>query len=298
MDDNSLITEKHRTHQFAVLNTTKDPYKKIKLLLTAFISLVVLSYWYYQQNEFSSNTEQYLANPKIDDIYYLDFRLFSDKLRPKEKFRFAKIVDITGNVITLLYSDFFYPNEKAMINSIHYGHFRYNKYFSTYRNNFTLQQISKLRETQAIFKVERPIYDKLYGNFIKPQQAKLISTTFIEGKRENIVGESYFKASNINNHLQLAFKNFKKSAQLNYPLGQINLAQMYLMTTLEQQDFSQALYWLKQAALQSNKSAINKYTIVCQQVTNCDINDFYQDLISAGVNIRFNKTSLPKFSLN
>ncbi len=118
------------------------------------------------------------------------------------------------------------------------------------------------------------------------------------GKQENLSGESYLKASNIKNHLRIAFNYFKESAQYDYAQGQVNLAQTYLLTQLEQQNFEQALYWFKQAALQSNKAAINKYTLVCQQVKNCDLNLFYQQLIDSGVNIRFNQATKPMFSVN
>jgi len=298
MDDSNSNTIASRTHQFSSFNNAAHPYKKIRSLLIVCTIAAMISYWFYKQQQVSFSSSQFISHPKIDDIYYLDFRLFSDKLRPKEKFRLAKVVDITGDVVTLLYGNFFYLNEKSMTDAIRYGHLRYKKYFASYRNNFTVQQIITQQKTHAIFKVERPINNKLHGNFIKPQQKKLTSNTFIAGKQENITGNSYLRATNITNHLQLAFENFKKSAQLNYPQGQINLAQMYLDTRLEKQNFNQALYWLKQAALQSNKSAIDKYIIVCQQVENCKINDFYQELITAGINIRFNKANMPKFSLN
>lgn len=210
----------------------------------------------------------------------------------------AKVVDVTGNVVTLLYGDFFYLNEYSMINSIRYGQLRFKKYFSTYRNNFTVQQIAALKKTNAIFKVERPVYGKLHSNFINPQQIKTTTRHFVPGKQENISGESYLKATNIQNHYAIAFEYFKESAQLNYAEGQINLAQMYLSTRLEQQDFNKALFWLKQAALQSNKTAINKYAIVCQQASRCNINVFYQSLIDYGVNIRFNQTKKPQLSLD
>jgi hypothetical protein len=289
MDNNNVNALTSRTHPFSTLNNGTAPFKKIRLIIIAIMAVMVLSYWFYQKQEVTNQASQLITHPKIDDIYYLDFRLFSENLRPKEKFRFAKVTDITGNIVTLLYGNFFYMNEQSMRNSIHYGHFRYKKYFSTYRNNFTQQELTNLQKTGAIFKIERPISSKLHSNFIKPQYTEITSTQFLPGKQENISGESYLKATNIQNHYAIAFEYFKESAQLNYAQGQINLAQMYLSTRLEQQDFNKALFWLKQAALQSNKAAINKYTIVCKKVSQCNIDDFYQSLLAAGVNIRFNK---------
>lgn len=43
----------------------------------------------------------------INDIYFLDFRLLSDKLRPKNKYIIAKIFDITEDNVTFLYGNFF-----------------------------------------------------------------------------------------------------------------------------------------------------------------------------------------------
>jgi len=293
MENSNINSINTSTHQFYAFNNTVDPYKKVRIAITLCLALLTLVYWYVQQNKITENTEHYLTKPKIDDIYYLDFRLFSDKLRPKEKFRLAKVVDITGEVITLVYGDFFYVNKKSMVDSIRYGHLRYRKYFQGRRYNFTLQQLTAMKKSRAIWEVERPINRKLHGNYIKPLSNKSIkketNNIFAAGKQENISGESYLKATNIQNHYAIAFEYFKESAQLNYAQGQINLAQMYLSTRLEQQDFIKVLFWLKQAALQSNKTAINKYAIVCEKVEHCNLEEFYQELLDAGVNIRFNK---------
>ena len=297
MDHNNSSTLSAKKHQFIKFNNA-DPYKKIRLIILFFIVLSTLSYWFIENKNNTGKSNSYITHPKINDVYYLDFRLLSNNLRPTEKYRLAKVVDVTGDVITLLYGNYFYLNERSMINGIRFGHLRFKDYFSLYRNNFTRQQLANMQTKGAIFKIERPLNRKLHGNFIAPQQQQATSKLFIPGRQENIQGESFLKATNVNNHLQLAFDYFKQSAQLNYPQGQINLAQMYLHNTLEQKDLHKALHWLKQASFQSSKSAINKYTIICQQVKTCDINNFYQDLIDEGVNIRFNKAIKPKFSLN
>jgi len=300
MGNSYTATVNTLAHQLSVFNNTEDLYKKIRVVITLSIILLTLAYWYVQQNKAIENTSQYISKPQIDDIYYLDFRLLSNKLRPKEKFRLAKVVDITGEVITLVYSDFFYVNQKSMNDSIRYGHLRYKKYFQGHRYNFTLQQLNTMQKSGAIFTVERPNNNKLHGNYIKSitNKSKDKGGMFIPGKQENISGESYLKAKNIQNHDAIAFEYFKESAQLNYAQGQINLAQMYLLTHLEQQDYNKALYWLKQAALQSNITAINKYAIVCSQVDSCNLNAFYQALLDYGVNIRFNQSNKPQFSLD
>ncbi|MFT5003505.1 MAG: hypothetical protein ACI952_001858, partial [Flavobacteriales bacterium] len=47
--------------------------------------------------------EFYLTSPKVDDIYFLDFRLLSENLRPNEKYRIVKVVDITSDIVKLIY---------------------------------------------------------------------------------------------------------------------------------------------------------------------------------------------------
>ena len=296
-NDVSALTA--RTHQFSTLSNSQDPYRKIRWAIFIVISLFVSVYWYYNDQASTKNSQYIIAHPKIDDVYYLDFRKFSDDLRPKEKYRFAKVIDITGDVVTLFFGNLYYPNEKSMVDGIRWGHLRFYDYFSSFRHNYSLQELKKLLAEQAIFKVERPFLGKLHSNYVNPTPKKISTNTqYIAGKQENIKGESFLRASNITNHLQTAFEWFTRSAQLNYPQGQINLAEMYLDTRLEKQDFKQALYWLEQASLQSNKAAINKYVIVCEKVNTCNINRFYQSLINAGVNIHFNNQVKPLVGLD
>lgn len=68
--------------------------------------------------------------------------------------------------------------------------------------------------------------------------------------------------------------------------GQINLAEMYISGLHVEKDLNKAIFWLKQASLQSSKPAILKYGIVCKQIELCDIVDFYQELKANGVNIK------------
>ncbi len=94
------------------------------------------------------------------------------------------------------------------------------------------------------------------------------------------------KSIYIENNLGLAFELYQQSAQLGFAKGQVNLAQMYLNGQHVEKDLQQALFWFKQAALQSYKPGILKYVIVCKQVASCELATFYQSLISSGVNIK------------
>ncbi|MCP4990765.1 MAG: hypothetical protein GY928_33405 [Colwellia sp.] len=73
------MTEKSARHTFTVVN-----------LLKVFV-LLALCLFIYNKSTQSQQEEDasliYLTNPKVDDIYFLDFRVLSDNLRPKEKYR-------------------------------------------------------------------------------------------------------------------------------------------------------------------------------------------------------------------
>ncbi|MDG1750233.1 MAG: sel1 repeat family protein, partial [Thalassotalea sp.] len=109
---------------------------------------------------------------------------------------------------------------------------------------------------------------------------------FIKGKKEYLSGVAHFEDQYDELGLARAFEYFTQSAKLGFPEGQIRLAEMYLSGVETERDLNLTLFWLEQAALQSNKRAILKYGIVCQQVENCNVVDFYQTLIESGVNLK------------
>lgn len=258
----------------------------VMLLLLAVCFAVVK----YNTDETEQNqTLTIISNPKINDIYFLDFRLLSDNLRPKEKYRLAKVVDITGDIITLLYSDFFYQYQHAAVNSIQYGQLSYKDYFSPKRYNLPHNTIKNMYSEQAIYLAKRPINNKLFGSLVGPARVKDTSSHLLYGKKENIKGQAFFNDKFNETNLQTAFEYFQRSANLGYSKGQVNLAQMYINGQHVKKDFNQALHWLKQASLQSNKPAILKYGIICKQVQSCYLADFYQEITAAGVNIRVRK---------
>jgi TPR repeat protein len=126
----------------------------------------------------------------------------------------------------------------------------------------------------------------VFGNFVSPSKPSFNSSFFIQGKREYLSGIAHFEDRYDELGLARAFEYFTKSAKLGFPEGQIRLAEMYLSGVETKQDLNLTLFWLEQAALQSNKRAILKYGIVCQQVKSCNIVDFYQTLIESGVNLK------------
>lgn len=266
------------SHYFSVANVLK------------IIVFLVLCFFIYtkstQSQQENDDSLLYLASPKVDDIYFLDFRILSDNLRPNEKYRIAKVVDITGEVVTLLYGSIFYLRQQSLKDSIRYGQLRYKGYFESKRYDLTLTQLKAMHDNSAIYMVKRPDKNMLFGNYVNDPKTELSTSLYIPGKRENLAGLSLLKSDYLENNKQQAFERFSASAQLGFASGQVNLAQMYLNGEYIDKDLSQALYWFKQAALQSDKSGVLKYVIVCRQVEYCQEADFYQELFDAGVNIK------------
>ncbi|MBA6294434.1 tetratricopeptide repeat protein [Colwellia sp. MB02u-9] len=265
---------------------------KKSLLIPVLFCLAYYSYYViYQTNRDQQQTRQIVATPKINDIYLFDFRIVSHNLRPNEKYRIAKVVDITGDIITLVYGSFYYPNQHATINSIYYGQLTYKDYFEAKRFDYNHQQIQQKLASGAIYQAMRPINDKLLGQRVGPEPRKYRSNIFIQGRRENLTGEAFLNQRFSETNLKQAFELFTTSANYNFAQGQVNLAQMYINGQYVEKNLSKALYWLNQAALQSHKPAILKYEIICKQLSSCQIYDFFKNLVTTGVNIKVRSLS-------
>ena len=241
---------------------------------------------YYIYKEEKIQTAANILAPNINDIYFLDFRLLSDKLEPKDKYRLAKLVDITGDNITLIYSNFFYQWQHAAKNSIKYGQLSYRGFFGSKRYDFSLNTIKEMYGSGAIYLVKRPTRNKLYGSLVGSERVKLPISQYIYGERENAKGEAFLKEQYSETNFKSAFDLFQQSSNLGYADGQINLAEMYINGQYVEKDLNKAIFWLKQASLQSSKPAILKYGIICKQVKPCNIIDFYQELTTSGINIK------------
>jgi hypothetical protein len=286
MNINQAIKNKEQK-TFELANITKS-FKISALFIIVIIALVF--FIKYESNTAEDiQTLKLISNPKVNDIYFLDFRLLSNKLRPTEKYRIAKVVAITGETITLLYGRFFYQYQQAAINSIQYSQLSYKDYFESKRYNIPHSEIIEMHSNQALYLAKRPIRNKLFGSLVGPTKVKDMSSNLTYGKKENRQGENFLNEQFSETNIESAFELFQRSANLGYPKGQVNLAEMYINGQFVQKDFEKALYWLKQASLQSDKPAILKYDIICKQVVSCNIIDFYQELTDYGVNIRVRK---------
>ncbi|XPF93625.1 tetratricopeptide repeat protein [Colwellia sp. RE-S-Sl-9] len=270
-------------------------FRPIKIPLKTFAVVLALIALYFSFTEYmdykhqKDNSLAIILEPKINDIYFIDFRLIKKDLRPHEKYRIAKVVDITGDIVTLMYGGFYYQSKHAVINAIYYGQLGFKKYFETRRYDISHNEIKNMFSNGAIYLANRPIQNLLYGNVVGPMKENYRSSGLIYGKKENNKGVAFLNDRFNETGLESAFNFFQQSAELGYAKGQVNLAQMYINGQFVSKDFNKALHWLKLASLQSSKTAILKYGIVCKQVKECNLADFYQELTKSGVNIKVRK---------
>ena len=293
--DSSTVENNQDEPYYHYTVDTKDPdpwliKHKLKIIgCVAFILISVAGFIFYKSNKLSAQTYDFVSNPQLNDLYYIDFRIVKDNLRPAEKFRMARVKDITGDVITINFSSYFYMQEHELNEAIRYAQLRYEKFFQEKRHNYKISELKSMIESGAIVLVRRPEGNMLDGNVVVPDSHFEKSSVFIPGKKENFTGLEHLKFLQESLRAEQAFAKFQESANLGFAEGQVNLAQMYLMGTGIEKDLYESLSLLKQASLQSYEPAILKYGIVCEQVESCMITDFYEELIQSGVNIEFTK---------
>ncbi|WP_019027863.1 tetratricopeptide repeat protein [Colwellia piezophila] len=293
--DSTSAADKQNEPYYHYTVDTKDPdpwliLHKVKIIVVVLIIAAVVAGSIYKKNiEQAQQTLAIVEQPAINDLYYIDFRVIKDNLRPAEKFRMAKVQDITGDVVTINFSSYFYLQEHELNEAIRYAQLRYEKFFQEKRHNYKISELLTMIESGAIVLARRPEGNMLDGNVVVPDSHFESSSVFIPGKKENFTGLEYLNFANTNNKAEQAFTKFQQSADLGFAKGQVNLAQMYLNGTGVEKDLSVALSLFKQGALQSYEPAILKYAIVCQLVESCVVTDFYQELVKAGVNIEFTK---------
>lgn len=284
----SVVTQLRPFNLPTVLQFSRQFFFSKKLLLLPV--LFAVGYYsfgiVYQNHVVQQQSQKIIAAPQINDIYFFDFRVIKNNLRPKEKYRLAKVVDITGDIVTLVYGSFYYQHQHAAINSIYYGQLSYKDYFETKRFDYKHSEIQQKLTSGAIYQAMRPVHEKLLGQRVGPEPRQFRSSIFIQGRRENLKGQAYLKELHSETNLQQAFELFTKSANYDYAQGQVNLAEMYINGQYVEKDLNKALYWLNLASLQSSKKAILKYEIICKQVPSCQIYDFFENLIASGVDVK------------
>jgi hypothetical protein len=274
---------------------TKDPdpwlvkHRNKLIALVVIASISIFGYLFNKQLKLDKQTRAIVASPQLNDFYYVDFRVIKDNLRPAEKFRMAKVNDITGDVVTINFSSYFYLKEHELNEAIRYAQLRFEKFFQEKRHNYKISELEAMIESGAIVLARRPEGNMLDGNVVVPDSHFKSSSIFIPGKKENLAGLEHLKFADDPNKAELAFEKFEESADYGYAPGLVSLAQMYLNGMAVEKDLYETLAYFKEAALQAYEPAILKYAIVCEQIESCTVADFYQELVKAGVNIEFTK---------
>ncbi|MEI6893102.1 MAG: sel1 repeat family protein [Colwellia sp.] len=293
-------TKKEPYYHYTIDTKDPDPWlvkHRAKLIFTAIFAVAsVAGLVLFKNHESEAQTKSIIAAPELNDLYYIDFRVIKTNLRPTEKYRMAKVKDVTGDVITINFSTYFYMQEHELNEAIRYAQLRYEKFFQEKRHNYKISELQAMIKSGAIVLARRPEGNVLDGNVVVPDSHFAASSLFIPGKKENFTGLEHLKyakddiqTAQDGLRAEQAFTVFEESADLGYPPGIVSLAQMYLTGTAVEKDLYETLALLKESALQSYEPAILKYAIVCQQVESCMISDFYQELIKKGVNIEFTK---------
>lgn len=140
------------------------------VLLLCFLVILYFGYGKYEEHK----TEQLeasvlIANPKINDIYFLDMRLLNSNLERKNKYKLAKVVRVTDDNVVIVYGSFFYQWQYAVVNSIQYGDLSNSDYFTLIPDYIPFSKIQEMKRNGSIYLVKRPIQNKMYGNFVSPE---------------------------------------------------------------------------------------------------------------------------------
>ena len=110
-----------------------------------------------------------ILTPKFNDIYFLDLKLKSDKIKSKNKYQLAKVVRVSDDNVAIVYGKYFYQWQYSVVNSIRYGDLTNNDYFMLIPEYIPLSQIKEMRSNGSLYLVKRPIRNKLYGGLVSLQ---------------------------------------------------------------------------------------------------------------------------------
>lgn len=270
-------------------------FNKLRLLSTFTGSIIIaflLSFYFSQEQKEHRQSQAHIEVPQINDFYYLDYRKVSGDFRSNNKYRIAKIVDITGGTVSLTYGNYFYPIKTALSRGVALGHTRDFDYFEKKRHHFSYVQLDELFQQGFIYRVVRPELSNIGrnmtaymidGNVVSEIEQMEKKWRYVPGKRENTKAMAFLKATYIEDRFEQAFGLLKRSAELEYAPGQTNLAELYLTGIEGTRDVETAVHWLFKAALQGYQPAIEKFRVICQLEETCQIEDFYNALKEEGV---------------
>ena len=145
------------------------PLNKLVLLICLLV-LIFFGYERYEQHKTEqAETSVLILTPKVNDIYFLDMRLITDKLERKNKYKLAKVVRVSDDNLAIVYGSFFYQWQYAVVNSIQYGDLSNSDYFTLIPDYLSFSKIKEMKSNGAIYLVKRPMQNKIYGNFVSPE---------------------------------------------------------------------------------------------------------------------------------
>ncbi len=281
----------------AILKKADDLVFSMVQFIPKFMGILLLifalGFWAYTNEQENQRSTQYVSSPKVNDFYHIDYRHFTEALRPHEKYKIARVFDITDDIVTVRFGSVFYRYKSNTSQGLSSGQVSSAQYFEKKEYQFSLSELLALRQKNVLYKAERPTKNMLHGvivigkNHINIKQPP-IETAYFPGAPENKKGIAFLQANYLIDNDTRAFDAFKKSAELNFKYGQLNLAEMYLTGKAVSRDVTQALYWLEQASKQGFSPAIKKYIFVCGKEPTCNLDNFYQQLSQVGVNYSLN----------
>lgn len=276
LDNNTIDTQQ--------VKSIKRKLFKLYLLVPMYagliLSLLALGYWQYQIYQDELLTQEYIASPKVNDFYFIDYRGVTQNLRPSQRYRVAKVTVVNADQVSVVYSRYFYPRISSIENALKGGMIVDSRYFNKKEHVFTAKQRSQYYDDNVLLEVKRPHNNRLYGNYILNEvtinkQYKYLS------KMYNDQGLAFMSHSEIEGNIEQAQQFFIKSAQLGFSKGQVNLAKLYLLDN----NTSGALQWLERASLQGNQDAIILYLQHCKVSDGCFKNSFVREMKTAGYEV-------------
>lgn len=139
------------------------------VLWTCLLVVIYFGYGRYDEHKTEqAQTSVFITSPQAGDIYFLDFRLLSDTLASKNKYRLAKVIRVSNESIAIVYGSFFYRWQYSVINSIQYGDLSNSDYFTSVPEYISFNEMKEMRRNGALYLIKRPRGHQLYGNFVRP----------------------------------------------------------------------------------------------------------------------------------
>ncbi|MCJ8296516.1 MAG: hypothetical protein MJK15_19150 [Colwellia sp.] len=251
-------------------------YALVPMYTGIIMVLLALFYWQYNNYQANSLSQEYIESPKINDFYYINQTAINDKIPPNKKYVLGKVVSLTPNTVSLVFSRFLFENKSSLASDIRGAKVIDANYFNKKRHVFPRDKLINFYQNETVFSVLRPKNSKLFGTIVLT--TNLSVNKEVKGYRENRIGLSFMSGADSKANLEDAERFFLESANKGYVQGQLNLARLYLDTN----KISQALEWSKIAALKGYDLAIEFYIQHCSASEDCDVAAFNAELIEVG----------------